>query len=315
LNSSPGRFSRRGAPKKVIMKYALYLGCSIPIKYPGFEAATRLVCEKLEIELVDLSFSCCPPSTSMKQVHYGSWLALAARNLCVAEEAGLDLLTLCSGCVNTLKEANHILKENDSKRRRVNRVLKSVNHRFEGTIEVTHILDVLCQDSVQDKIKALKARDIPLRMGAHYGCHYFRPSAVMKPQVLDEDEYPLPMHMDELLSFIGAEPIQFGRKYLCCGMPLGANMDQDAGYALTREKLFHIRASNVQALSVVCPSCFEQFDMGQIILGRKYKEKDHIPTFYLTQLLGLYMGMSPTEVGMDVHRIKTRKLLKTIGIE
>ena len=61
------------------MKYALFLGCAIPIKYPGFEAATRLVCERLGIGLVDLPFSCCPPPTSMKLVHYDSWLALAAR--------------------------------------------------------------------------------------------------------------------------------------------------------------------------------------------------------------------------------------------
>ena len=90
------------------MKYALFLGCAIPIKYPGFEAATRLVCERLGIGLVDLPFSCCPPPTSMKLVHYDSWLALAARNICLAEESGLDILTLCSGCVNTLKEANFV---------------------------------------------------------------------------------------------------------------------------------------------------------------------------------------------------------------
>lgn len=296
------------------MKYALYLGCAIPIKYPGFEAATRLVCRRLGIELVDLPFSCCPPQSTMKLVHYDSWLALAARNLCVAEEAGLDVLTLCSGCVNTLKEVNARLKQNDSRRRKVNRILEAHGHRFKGSIEVTHILDVLYQDTSVRRIIREKVRDIPLRVGCHYGCHYFRPPKFMFPEELSPAESYVPVKMDHLLSVIGVEPTEYSRKFLCCGSPLGMNMDQDAGYAITRQKLSYIRERNIEALSVICPSCFEQFDMGQIMLARRHKEKKKIPVFYLTQLIGLSMGMTYREVGLDVHRVKVKKLLERIKV-
>lgn len=300
--------------KKVAMRYALYLGCAIPIKYPGFEAATRLVCELLGIELTDLPFACCPPPTSLKLVHYDSWLALAARNICLAEEAGLDVLTLCSGCVNTLKEANHILKQNEAKRRKVNRVLEEHNHTFKGTSEVTHILDVLYQDAVVEQMIKKQVRDIPLRVGCHYGCHYFRPPKVMYPGELSDAGSYVPVKMDHLLSILGVEPTEYSRKFLCCGSPLGANVDQDAGYAITREKLGHLQERNIQAISVICPSCFEQFDMGQIVLSRKSKDKHKIPSFYLTQLVGLALGMGPKDLGLDVHRVKSKKLLETIGV-
>ncbi|MFC1833690.1 CoB--CoM heterodisulfide reductase iron-sulfur subunit B family protein [Thermodesulfobacteriota bacterium] len=296
------------------MKYALYLGCAIPIKYPGFEAATRLVCERLGIELVDLPFACCPPSSSMKLVHFDSWLALAARNLCVAEEAGLDILTLCSGCVNTLKEARHVLKNSDSKRRRVNKILEAHNRRFRGTVEVTHILDVLYQDSVVERIIKNMVREIPLRVGCHYGCHYFRPPNVMYPGELSDAESYVPVKMDHLLSILGVEPTEYSRKFLCCGSPLAANVDQDAGYAITQEKLSYIKERRIQALSVICPSCFEQFDMGQVMIARKTKEKSKIPTFFLTQLIGLAFGLDYKELGLDVHRIKSKKLLKSIDV-
>jgi heterodisulfide reductase subunit B len=91
-------------------------------------------------------------------------------------------------------------------------------------------------------------------------------------------------------------------------------MDEDAGYAITRQKLFHIAERNIEALSVICPACFEQFDMGQIALARKTKEKTNIPTFFLTQLVGLALGFSPRELGLDVHRIKAKRLLENIGI-
>ena len=296
------------------MKYAFFLGCAIPIKYPGFEAATRLVCERLGIELVDLPFTCCPPPTSMKLVHYDSWLALAARNLCLAEEEGLNILTLCSGCVNTLKEANLALKQSDSKKRRVNKILEDFHHRFKGTIEVTHILDVLYQDTVVERLIKETARDIPLRVGCHYGCHYFRPPGVMYPGELSDAESYVPVKMDHLLSILGVEPTEFSRKFLCCGSPLGANADPDAGYAITAAKLDLIQERDIQAISVICPSCFEQFDMGQIVLSRKNKDRRKIPTFYLTQLIGLALGMPPKEVGLDVHRVKSKKLLDSVGI-
>jgi heterodisulfide reductase subunit B len=300
--------------EKVAMKYAIYLGCAIPIKYPGFEAATRMVCERIGVELVDLPFACCPPQSSMKLVHHDSWLALAARNLCVAEEVGLDLLTLCSGCVNTLKEVNTLLKQSDARRRKVNRVLESHGHHFKGEIKVTHILDVLYQDTVVERLLKQIVRDIPLKVGCHYGCHYFRPPKLMYPEELSVAESYVPVKMDHLLSLIGVEPMEYSRKFLCCGSPLGANMDQDAGYAITRQKLHYIRERDIQALAVICPSCFEQFDMGQIVLSRKSKEKSKIPVFYLTQLIGLAMGMSYKDVGLDVHRVKAKKLLEKVNV-
>jgi len=296
------------------MKYALFLGCAIPIKYPGFEAATRLVCERLGIELVDLPFSCCPPPTSLKLVHYDSWLALAARNICLAEEKGLDLMTLCSGCVNTLKEANHVLKQNESKKKKVNRILEEHGHSYQGTVHVTHVLDVLYQDTVVETLIREKVRDIPLRIGCHYGCHYFRPPKVMYPEELSDAESYVPVKMDHLLSIIGVEPMEYSRKFLCCGSPLGANVDQEAGYAITRQKLSLIQERNIQALSVICPSCFEQFDMGQIVLAKRTKERPKTPIFFLTQLIGLSLGMSPKDVGLDVHRVKSRKLLEELSI-
>ncbi|MEW6348744.1 MAG: CoB--CoM heterodisulfide reductase iron-sulfur subunit B family protein [Thermodesulfobacteriota bacterium] len=296
------------------MRYALFLGCAIPIKYPGFEAATRLVCERLGIELVELPFSCCPPSTGLKMVHYDSWLALAARNLCLAEAEGLDILTLCSGCVNTLKEANEILKRKDSQRRKVNRILEDHGRRFKGTIEVTHILDVLYQDAIVDRLLKKAVRDISLSVGCHYGCHYFRPPKFMYPGELSEAESYVPVKMDHLLSLIGVEPTEYSRKFLCCGSPLGANTDPEFGYAIVREKLSYVRERNIQALAVICPTCFEQFDLGQVMLARKHKEDYKIPTFYLTQLIGLALGLGYQEVGLDVHRIKPKKLLKELGI-
>ncbi|MBI5572371.1 MAG: hypothetical protein HY914_20685 [Desulfomonile tiedjei] len=108
--------------------------------------------------------------------------------------------------------------------------------------------------------------------------------------------------------------MEYSRKFLCCGSPLGANMDQDAGYEITRQKLVHLQERGIEALSVICPSCFEQFDMGQIVLSRKAKEKFKVPAFYLTQVVGLALGFTPKQLGLDVHRVKSKKLLESIHL-
>jgi heterodisulfide reductase subunit B len=136
----------------------------------------------------------------------------------------------------------------------------------------------------------------------------------MYPGELSDAESYVPVKMDHLLSIIGVEPTEYSRKFLCCGSPLGANADSDAGYAIMSTKLALIQERNIQAMSVICPSCFEQFDMGQIVLSRKNKDRHKIPTFYLTQLVGLALGMTPKQVGLDVHRIKAKKLLDGLGI-
>ena len=295
-------------------RYALFSGCTIPTKYPGFEAATRGVCRSLGIELQDLPFGCCPPASSMKQVHFDTWLALAARNLCLAEERGLDIVTICAGCVNTLKEANHILRNQPQRRRHVNRILNGAGRKYEGTVEVWHLLDVLHTDDMVKRLRERIKREVPLRVGCHYGCHFFRPPKMMYPDDLSPAESYVPVAMDHVLSHIGVEPVEYSRKFLCCGYPLGANVDVDASYEITREKLGYMAERDIQVIAVGCPSCFEQFDMGQVHLRRAHQVKYNLPTLFFTQLLGLALDLPEDQLGLDIQRIKPKKLLKSIGL-
>lgn len=295
------------------MKYALFLGCVIPVKYPGFEKATREVMQALDIELVDLPFSCCPAPTNMKLVHYDTWLALAARNLCLAEEAGLPILAMCNGCINTLKEVNLILKQDLQRRHLVNQALVGSGHNFKGSIEVQHLLDVLYKEVGLDRI-AEKVR-YPLkgtRIGCHYGCHLYRPPRLMYPDDLSEASSYVPVSMDHILAVLGAQPTQYSRKFLCCGSALGTNIDSQAANEITREKLQHMKKHRIEAVSVACPSCFSQFDRGQMMLERKHHDGFGMPTLFISQLLGLAFGLDRTNLGLGDHRISLNPILERI---
>ncbi len=282
----------------------------MPVKYPGFESATRMVAEALGVELVDMPFSCCSAPTLLKLVQYESWLALAARNLALAEQEGLPILTVCNGCTNTLKEARQVLRNDPVQKKKVNEVLKPWGREVTAEGEVKHILDVLRDDVGLDAIRRRTEKKLPFRIGCHYGCHFFRPPRIMYPERLSESKHFLPTQMDDVLGAAGVTPVQYNRRLLCCGSGLGTKVDLDAANQITREKLSHMADKDVQAICVGCPSCFEQFDRAQVLLNRKENCTFAMPVLYISQLLGLAFGVPEEKLGFDLHRTKVTPLLE-----
>jgi heterodisulfide reductase subunit B len=295
------------------MEYAFFLGCVIPVKYPGFEKATREVMRAFDVNLVDLPFSCCPAPTNMKLAHYDTWLALAARNLCLAEEAGLSIIAMCNGCINTLKEVNLILKQDPQRRDQVNRALEGTGHQFKGEIEVKHLLDVLYKEIGLELIGEKVRNPLDgIKVGCHYGCHLYRPPRIMYPDELSEASSYVPVSMDHILAVLGAQPTQYSRKFLCCGSALGTNIDDKAANEITREKLLHMKKQEIEAVAVACPSCFSQFDRGQMMLERKHHDGFSLPTLFISQFLGLALGLDHKDLGLEDHRISLKPLLERI---
>lgn len=287
-------------------RFAPFFGCMITTKYPQFEAAVRKTMPNLGVELVDLDgFSCCPDPIYFKAYDKEPWIALAARNICVAEEAGLDLITCCSGCTGTLKEANHLLKHDEKVRDRVNKRLKKVGKEFKGTVDVRHIVTVLRDEVGYDKVASTVTRPLSdLRVAIHYGCHLLKPSNIM--EVDDPDR---PTILENLMNAIGAYPVEHEEKVLCCGK---ACMNASMPEHMTADILRSIAKLEVDCMGLICPTCFDEYDVGQLLLSRKLKEKFDLPVIYYFQLLGLAQGMDPKEMGLNRHKVKAGPVLEKI---
>jgi heterodisulfide reductase subunit B len=288
------------------MKISLFTGCVVPIRYPGMEVATRFLAEKLDIDLVDVKFGCCPSPSGLKEVHFDAWLALAARNLCLTEGKGLDVMTLCAGCTNTLRETNQILAEDERKRLFVHDILERHGKTFKGTMQIYHLADVLARDEYLDRLEAACLRPLGgLKIGTHYGCHYFRPSSLMHDGETEPDpRYPLPETMELILEALGAEIVPYNRQDFCCGAALSINTGMsDESLAITSEKLGWMQEAGLHALAVTCPTCFNQFDSGQVLLRRRDKSMSTFPVFHIAELVAWALGCDAEQLNLRVHRI------------
>ena len=287
-------------------KYLIFLGCVIPYRLSSYEISARKVLQTLGVELVEMpEYNCC--GFPMDPIDHDTMLTLAARNLCVAEREGLNILTLCNGCFGTLHKANKTLKEDKEEREKINGYLKEFGMEFKGTIEVKHLVHVLAEDVGFEKIKnAVKKPLTNLRVAQHTGCHIVRPK-----KVIGKDDPEDPKLLKQLIALTGAKCLDYMDEAECCGNPI-IGVNESIPFQMAKEKLDHIMAVGAQALITVCPFCHMMYDLNQPRIERTFNTKIGIPVLHYPQLLGLAMGFSPEELAINELRVKPTQLLEQI---
>jgi len=285
------------------MKYSLFLGCTIPARSRNYEISARAIAPRLDIEFIDIEeFSCCGfPLEASDEM--GAVL-LAARNLCLAEERGLDICVLCSACASTLTKTAHHLRENRKLRDTVNRELSKIGKAYKGTSTVKHFARVLLEDVGLERIKNEIRRDLKgLKVATHYGCHYLKPSYIYEGFDDPQDAQSIEL----ILEAVGVRNVQYRRKKDCCGGPVLLT-DEELALSITKEKLVCIKEAGVDCINLVCPFCDLMFDSNQKGIEARFGDEYNIPVLYLSQIIGLAMGMDRKELGLNLNSVSTKEL-------
>ena len=282
-------------------RYGLFLGCVIPNRYPMIEASIRSVFDHLDAELLDLpGASCCPAPGVFRAFHIPTWLVIAARNIVIAEELGVNPITGCNGCYGTLRDAWHELEHDFDLKKEVNAYLAKINREYKGNQEPKHIVQALYLDMGIDYLKDhIKHKFSDLNVAVHYGCHIVKPSDKRPWQ----GEYEEPRFLDEIVELTGAKSIDYKDKYMCCGAGGAVRTAvKEVAADFTREKLVNMRDVGADIIINCCPFCHLQLDLGQMEVNNFYSdvigEPFHIPVIYITQLLGVAFGMDPSSLGL-----------------
>jgi heterodisulfide reductase subunit B len=279
------------------MKFALFLGCQIPVRLKQYEASSRAILERLGVGLVDIEgFNCC--GYPLRNIEFKAFVLSSARNLALAEKKNLDVMALCQCCYGSLKKASFLLKENASLNKEVNSTLKKEGLKYEGGIRVKHLLSVLHKEIGIEAIKGKMAMTFKgLKVAAHYGCHALRPS-----QVVGFDNPVAPSLFDQLVEATGAESIDWPMRLECCGAPLWG-INDELSMDLTLKKLNDGKESGAEYLCVACPYCHLQFDVVQKKIIAQRGVDQPLPSILYPQLLGLSLGIDKKILGLEMNEI------------
>jgi len=291
-----------------VLKYSVFLGCTIPARQVNYEQSARKVSEALGIELVEAEYGCC--GFPVEPIDETKALAMAAVNLKLAEETGLPVVTLCSACGEMLNKAKKLLGDDDVAKN-VNKVLqKSLNTSYGGeSPEVLHFARMLYETYGLDRLRAKVVKPLKgLRIATHPGCHYVRPKELFEE--FDDPEFPV--SLDRLVEATGAEAVDYVGKTDCCGGGVLA-VSESTSKAMTGKKLETLSQLGLDALVLVCPFCGIMYDKYQRTLEAELEKQYGLPVLYYTQLLGLALGIPPDELGFDVNTVPVDGLLEKVS--
>ena len=288
-------------------KYLMFLGCAIPYRVSAYEISSRKILQKLGVELVEMpEFNCC--GLPLDPVSHEMMLILAARNLALAEQKGLNVLTLCPGCAGTLKKVNKMLKEDKALREEINSHLKESWLEFKGTIEAKHIMQVLIEDVGIEKIKDAVVKPLTmLKVTEHNGCHILRPK-----EFIGFDDPEDPKTLKTLIEATGATCLDYMDETECCGAP-SVGVNDKIALQLARDKLNHIKSVGAQALITICPFCHIMYDTNELRIEKMFNETYGVPVLHYPQLLGLAMGIPPEELAFNDLRVDASKIKEQIA--
>lgn len=279
------------------MKYSYYPGCAQQGTAIDYRRSVFAVFDRLGIELEEnRNWNCCGAlHISDKAVKIG----LSARSL--ASSHGLDLATPCNLCYSNLMRT-HAALENNALRSMINEALVT---KYDGTTKPKHLLEVIVKDLGFIKLAEFVKRPLKIKAVPYYGCLLTRPE-----NKFDSPENP--QSLDNLILSMGAEPARFYYKTKCCGGPI-LLMNEDIALKLAKRLLLTAKDSGADCMVVTCPMCHLQLDAKQKAVESKYDIRIELPIIYFTQLIGLAMGLSPDELGMDKHFVSTDRLIARIG--
>ena len=277
------------------MKYAYFPGCSLESTARSFDLSTRAVCRELGIALEEIPEWTCCGSTPAHASSDSLSVALPTLNLQKAQAAGLPVMVACASCYARLRIANHRISGDPEDRRRAERI---TGRTYDGGVEVRHVLDVLVNHLGLDAIRAKVRRPLAgLRVACYYGCLLTRP-----PEIVAFDDAEHPSSMDALAAAAGAEPVEWPFKTECCGA--GLSMTNSGVVARLAHKLLTMaRAAGADCLAVACPLCQVNLDLRQAEAAKAHGAIQPTPVLYVTQLLGLALGLPPENLGLDAMTV------------
>jgi heterodisulfide reductase subunit B2 len=287
-------------------KYAYFPGCSLEKMARSYHESAQAAMHALDVELEEIEdWNCCGATTYF---NIDELLAdtLCARNLAIAEQLKLDVVAPCSGCFKNLYSARKHLTHDHDLAEHVNEALAEDDLKFAGTSEVRHLLEVMVKDVGLEEIKKRVQRPLTgLKVATYYGCQILRPRK-------DHEDVESPHFFEDLMTAIGAEPVNFLLKLRCCSAALLIT-NREAALSMVKNLLENAVQSGASIITTACPLCQVNLECYQKQVNSDFGTDFNVPVLYFTQLVGLALGVPRGKLGIGSELVSVAPALAGAG--
>jgi len=284
------------------MRYAYFPGCSAESTARDMHQSTLAVARALGIELVEPQGWTCCGATAGHQTDPFLAVSLPAANLAKVQDLKLDMVVSCAACFSRMKVANHHITAHPGMRQQVSQALE---RDYDGSVKVRHFLEVLLDDvGLKAIARAVKKPLKNLKVACYYGCLLVRP-----PKILQFDDPENPTSLDRLVKAMGGQSLDWPCKVECCGGGLSLART-DVVVQLTDSILDMACQAGADCIAVSCPMCQANLDLRQPDINKQTGKNHHLPIVYITQLVGLSLGLRPEELGFEKLMVPAATVLE-----
>lgn len=293
------------------LQYAYFPGCVAQGACRELYDSTQVTAQLLGIELVELKKAACCGSGTYKEESQLLEDTVNARNIALAEELNLPLLTHCSTCQGVLGRVNDRLQGlSPEYLNEINSLLTQEGCLpYRGTSPVKHLLWAVVADYGLAELKRRVTRPLRgLKCAAFYGCYLLRAQ-----DHLPYDDPHNPQSMEQLFQSLGGEPVFYEGRTQCCGWPLSSYATEQS-FNLAGQHLKAAIVAEADCIVTPCPLCHLQLDSRQPEIEQVLGDALGLPILHLSQLIGLALGADPKHLGLNRHVVSTRSLLAKLDL-
>ena len=271
-------------------EFAYFPGCSLEKMALSYHLSALETTKKLGVKLKELDDWNCCGATTYSYIDELLSYTLSARNLAIAEKTGLPVVAPCSACYkNMYFTADHLKKDPDLADH-VNFALEEDDLHFSGNVAVKHLLELYVNDIGLDELKSKVTHPLEgVKVAPYYGCQILRPRK-------DHEDVEQPRLFEDLISAIGAEPVNYRLKMRCCGGSLIIS-SRTAALSMVRNLLQCALDAQATVIATSCPLCQVNLEVYQQQVNLEFGTNFSVPVFFFTQLIGLALGIPRKKLG------------------
>ena len=285
------------------MKVGFYPGCSLRGSGKEYSQSLFAVAEKCGITLEEIKdWSCCGASAA-HNLNHDLAIALPARTLALAENQGMtEIVIPCAACYSRLAASQQAITDSEEVRQKMQSYLEL---NFTGNVKLLTILEFL-QKYIFPVADQYIVNKLNQKTACYYGCLLARPKELTKLKRPED-----PMEMEEVMQKAGATPIDWAFKTECCGAGLSVSRT-DIVAKLSGKIIEDAADRGAESIIVACPMCQMNLDMRRPEIKKQLKRDINIPVLFITQALGLSMGIPAGKLGLDKHFVPTGNVVSCI---